>query len=120
MQNFVNSGLRQTSQITNDGANQTIYNGITDWLYEEEILQQTNALWWSPDSAYLAFIKFNDSMVDYFYFPSYDGAPYSNMNKVRYPKPDGKNPVAKVLVYDTNRKLSRELSVPKAVKQQFG
>ncbi len=56
-------------------------------------------MWWSPDSSKLAYIKFNDSLVEYFYFPIFDGSSYGSLNKVRYPKPDTKNPKATIFVY---------------------
>ena len=54
-------GIKETAQITIDGKENFVYNGITDWLYEEEIIGQTNALWWASDSLKIAFIKFNDT-----------------------------------------------------------
>ena len=40
----------------------TIYNGVADWLYEEEILGTDTALW--PHAANLAFLSFNDTEVE--------------------------------------------------------
>ena len=40
----------------------TIYNGVADWLYEEEILGTDTALW--PHAASLAFLSFNDTEVE--------------------------------------------------------
>ena len=27
----------------------TVFNGIADWVYEEEVISDTRALWFSPD-----------------------------------------------------------------------
>ncbi|KAI0185547.1 dipeptidyl peptidase IV N-terminal region-domain-containing protein, partial [Xylaria flabelliformis] len=35
------------SQITNDGS-PDMFNGVPDWVYEEEIFGTRSALWWSP------------------------------------------------------------------------
>uniref|UniRef100_A0A915C542 Dipeptidylpeptidase IV N-terminal domain-containing protein n=1 Tax=Parascaris univalens TaxID=6257 RepID=A0A915C542_PARUN len=40
------------------------YNGITDWLYEEEIFSSSKAVWWSPSGKYLAYASFDDRSVD--------------------------------------------------------
>lgn len=68
-----------------------ITNGIPDWLYEEEILFKSNAVWFSPGGTKICFASFNDSDVDvtsYPYYGSYDDP--SNINpglyKIRYPK----------------------------------
>jgi hypothetical protein len=112
-------GNKESTQITLDGLDWTIYNGITDWLYEEEILFQTNAMWWSPDSLKLAYIKFNDSSVEFYSFAMYDSSQYDHMNKVRYPKPDTQNPKAQLFVYNTNIGDTIELNVPKSVLFKF-
>ena len=70
-------------------------------------------MWWSSDSSKLAYIKFNDSLVEYFYFPIYDGSSYGSLNKVRYPKPDTKNPKATIFVYNQETNNSIELLIPK-------
>ncbi|KAJ8320131.1 hypothetical protein KUTeg_001718 [Tegillarca granosa] len=38
---------KQAKQITFDGAQGEIFNGIPDWIYEEEVLGSDHALWWS-------------------------------------------------------------------------
>lgn len=112
---FDPSKVNKTLQITSDGLENTVYNGVTDWLYEEEILLQTNAIWWSPDSSKLAYIKFNDSLVEYYYFPIYDGSPYGSLNKVRYPKPDTRNPKASIYVFNHETNANVELVIPKII-----
>lgn len=118
MQNYFN-GDKASTQITNDGLDLYIYNGISDWLYEEEILYTTNAMWWSPDSTKLAYLKFNDTDVDFYMFPTYDGAQYGNLNKIRYPKPGSKNPIVKLFIYLTTSNKTVELEVPDMVKSRF-
>lgn len=52
-------------QLTHDGSVDEIYNGIPDWVYEEEVLDTNKALHASPDGKFLAFAQFNDSMVNF-------------------------------------------------------
>jgi hypothetical protein len=112
-------GDRNSIQITFDGKDKTIYNGLSDWLYEEEILYQSSAMWWSPDSSKLAYIKFNDSKVEYYAFTMYDSSQYGQVNKIRYPKPDTPNPSAAVYIYNTEAGDTTKLSVPKTVTEKF-
>ena len=43
-----------------------VLNGIADWVYEEEILSNTKAYYWSDNGDYLAYIRFDDSKVNSF------------------------------------------------------
>ena len=49
-------------QLTDSGEPGSLYNGVADWLYEEEILGTDTALW--PHAASLAFLSFNDTEVE--------------------------------------------------------
>ena len=42
----------------------TIFNGICDWVYEEEVFSDTKAMYFSPDGTHLAWVEFNDTEVD--------------------------------------------------------
>ncbi|KAH9495748.1 Dipeptidyl aminopeptidase-like protein 6 [Bulinus truncatus] len=80
--------------ITTTGIKNRIYNGIPDWVYEEEILGQDYAMWWSPKSTYLLFATFNDTRVPFFHYTVY-GEPdqiYTSEEKVAYPKAGFPNP----------------------------
>jgi len=99
------------NQITKDGKQNEIINGAPDWVYEEEF-GFNKAFEWSPDSKFLAFIKFNESEVPMFNIPIYQGqAPQLKENSLypgsysyKYPKPGEKNSVVSVLVYDLKSK----------------
>lgn len=49
--------------VTSDGVPGVIYNGIPDWVYEEEVLGTDAATWFSPNGKKLAFIRFDDTNV---------------------------------------------------------
>lgn len=110
---------KQSTQITSDGQENTIYNGIADWVYEEEVLHTTNAMHWSPASNYLAYIKFDDSQVEEFTILMYNEEPYADKKTIRYPKVDSTNPTATVHVYDLNAATSVQMNVPNSVSQGF-
>ncbi|KAH6561437.1 hypothetical protein BASA50_005658 [Batrachochytrium salamandrivorans] len=83
-------------RITTDGS-KNIINGISDWVYEEEVLGNGNALWFSPDGSHIAFIKFNDTLVKTYpleYYAKYGATAYPKELNIKYPKPGSPNPVA--------------------------
>ncbi|KAK2185845.1 hypothetical protein NP493_221g02021 [Ridgeia piscesae] len=55
------------TRLTTTGQSEQIFNGYTDWLYEEEILLQPSAHWWSPDSTLICYAVFNDTDVPHSY-----------------------------------------------------
>ncbi len=70
-------------RLTHDGS-ETIINGTTDWVYEEE-LDLRDAFRWSPDGARIAYWRLDQSPVRTFYLV--DPLPlYPEMKGVRYPK----------------------------------
>lgn len=99
------------SQVTKDGKQNEIINGAPDWVYEEEF-SFNKAFEWSPDSKFLAFIKFNETEVPMFNIPMYQGqAPqlkenflYPGNYSYKYPKAGEKNSIVSVLVYDLKSK----------------
>lgn len=89
-------------QLTLDGS-ESIYNGICDWVYEEEVFSQKRAIWFAPDGSQLAYAHFNDSEVNTFTYPLY-GQPgqlqYPYQNQLPYPKTGSPNPVARLFSID--------------------
>lgn len=69
-------------RITSTGEKNIIYNGIPDWLYENEILKRSHTVWFSPNSLYLLYITYNDTSVGEYKYPWYD----SNNSEATYPK----------------------------------
>jgi dipeptidyl-peptidase-4 len=95
-------------QYTTDGSD-TIYNGYASWVYMEEILGRGSAyaaFWWSPDSARLAFMRFDDSPVPIFPIYRADGQ-HGELEQQRYPKAGDPNPyVAMGIVTVTDGKTT--------------
>jgi dipeptidyl-peptidase 4 len=72
------------TELTKDGS-QTIINGTSDWVYEEE-LDIRNAYRWSPDGKRIAYWQFDTSTVKN-YALIYDvGAPYDVLTHIPYPQ----------------------------------
>lgn len=79
------SSMAESRAITKDGS-EDIYNGIADWIYEEEILQRPQALWWSLDGNYLAFLSIDNRKVRHASYYSYSRKQYPSVISQAYPK----------------------------------
>ncbi|KAF8159267.1 dipeptidyl aminopeptidase [Crassisporium funariophilum] len=100
-------------RVTTSG-NASLFHGVPDWVYEEEIFSANFALWWSPDSSKVAFLAFDETAVPEFSFPVYNptedsGAvvPYTSEVTMKYPKPGYNNPLVSVHVFELDRYLER-------------
>uniref|UniRef100_A0A8C9JY63 A-type potassium channel modulatory protein DPP6 n=1 Tax=Panthera tigris altaica TaxID=74533 RepID=A0A8C9JY63_PANTA len=77
---------KQAIRVVSTGKEGVIYNGLSDWLYEEEILKTHIAHWWSPDGTRLAYATINDSRVPVMELPTYTGSIYPTVKPYHYPK----------------------------------
>lgn len=96
-------------RITSTG-NTSLFHGVPDWVYEEEVFEDEFALWWSPDSTKLAFLSFDETDVDEFTYPIYNPSddanrivPYPSHVTMKYPKPGYNNPLVSVQVFELDR-----------------
>ncbi|XP_022237849.1 prolyl endopeptidase FAP-like [Limulus polyphemus] len=110
-------------QITNDGKEGEIYNGIPDWVYEEEILFTNIAIWWSEDGKKLCFATFNDSNIHEMKYPFYgnfgdENNIYPKIINLRYPKPGTPNPEVTLRVVELSDSLvrPRDIMLPQEMK----
>ncbi|MCH2139103.1 MAG: S9 family peptidase [Phycisphaerales bacterium] len=75
--------------------------GTASWVYGEE-LDQSSAMWFSPNSSMLAFYAFDVSEVpDYHLLHGLDGL-RPTIDTTPYPKPGDPNPIAGLQLYDIN------------------
>uniref|UniRef100_A0A672LE01 Inactive dipeptidyl peptidase 10-like n=1 Tax=Sinocyclocheilus grahami TaxID=75366 RepID=A0A672LE01_SINGR len=96
---YYQSDVRSNSlRLTSSGKEGVIYNGIADWLYEEEVLHTHVAHWWSPDGERLAFLVLNDSLVPNMALPTFTGSTYPKGKQYPYPKAGKPNPMVKLFV----------------------
>ncbi|VDC05083.1 unnamed protein product [Peniophora sp. CBMAI 1063] len=100
-------------RVTSTG-NATLFHGVPDWVYEEEVFSADYALWWSPDSAKLTFLTFDETEVPEYVFPVYNPSswnnsaiePYTSEVRMRYPKPGYPNPTVSARVFDLDRYIT--------------
>lgn len=94
-------------QVTKDGKKNSIINGMSDWVYEEEFAF-TRAFYWSANSDKLAFIRFDESKVPEFTMIRYHGDLYPEYETFKYPKVGEKNSEVAVWIYHLkDRKLKK-------------
>ncbi|XP_033729006.1 dipeptidyl peptidase 4-like [Pecten maximus] len=101
-------------QITTDGYHEEIFNGIPDWVYEEEILASDHALWWSPIGTFLLYASFNDTEVRKYYYPLYGNMqdPYGMQKRISYPKAGFRNPTFKLKIFNFKTNATKIVNPP--------
>ena len=105
-----------------------IYNGISDWLYEEEF-GVTGLFAFSPDNKQVAFVRLDETDVPTFSWQTFlpdgnnsiedgsevelgDNGLYPQLHSLRYPKAGKPNAKASVCVYDIHYKTIRTMELP--------
>lgn len=88
----------KVTAITNDGKKNQIINGTTDWVYEEEFAI-TQGFVWSPDSKYIAFMRFDESKVKEFPM-TYFGELYPELYQFKYPKAGEDNSIVEPFIVE--------------------
>ena len=101
--------------------NPEIFNGISDWLYEEEF-GTTGLFAFSPDSKQLAFVRLDETEVPTFQWQTYledengkvksPKGLYPALHSLRYPKAGEQNASATICVYDIHYKTIRTMQLP--------
>ncbi len=94
------------TQITTDGKSNFIINGTPDWVYEEEF-SFNKSFDWSPDSKYLAWVRFDESRVPQFSMTMFQGQEpsldenklYPGVTTFKYPKAGDPNSIVTVHTY---------------------
>lgn len=104
-------------RLTYTGKPNEIFNGIPDWLYEEEILGDTLAFQVSPSGNKLAYMSFDDSQVATMPFSFYGETVIPRIQRIKYPKAGQPNPRVSVHIIENlndnnNKHNDHELSLP--------
>ena len=73
--------------------------GTASWVYGEE-LDQSTAMWWSPDSSKLAYYAFDVSPTRDYYLVDGLESLRTSIARERYPKSGDPNPIAGLRVAD--------------------
>jgi len=101
----------KVTQVTQDGSTE-IFNGISDWVYEEEFAL-TRSYFWSPDSKSIAYYHFDDSKVTTFSMNEYHDSLYPQVYSFKYPKAGSTNPTISTHIYNIASAKTIDIKGPK-------
>lgn len=93
------------------------YNGVSDWLYEEEFSVRNLSVW-APDNRFFAFVTLDDIEVLKQTLTTYSLSVdnlkdiYNSTSSYHYPKAGQNNPVPAVFVYDAFYKSIKRVPLP--------
>ena len=103
--------------VTSTGETGTIFNGVTDWLYEEEF-GTTSLITWSPDSKHFVYLSLDDTQVGEYSFELYGNYPfksnadlYPDIMKFKYPKAGSSNPIPSLYIFDVYYKNTKKIDL---------
>jgi dipeptidyl-peptidase-4 len=88
------------TQLTSDGSD-TIINGTSDWVYEEEFGLR-DGFRWSPDGSSIAYWQFNTEGVRDFHLINYTDSLYPKITTFQYPKVGETNPACRIGVISSS------------------
>lgn len=84
----------QIRKLTSDGS-ETIINGTSDWVYEEEFSLR-DGFRWSPDGRHIAFWRFDTSSIQDYYLINNTDSLYPKIIPIKYPKVGTMNSECKI------------------------
>lgn len=83
---------------------------FTDCIDATAVFSSDYALWWSPDSTKLAFLRLDETKVDIYSFPIYNPEesafsvhPYTQNVDMKYPKPGYANPLVSLHLFELDK-----------------
>ena len=60
--NELDGSKPKSIRVTNDGS-AVVFNGVPDWVYEEEVFSSDYTMWWSPDGKTIAYLRMDEDKV---------------------------------------------------------
>lgn len=101
---------KKHTQITTDGKKNSIINGVTDWVYEEEF-SFVKAYDWNLGSDKIAFIRYDETDVPQFSMDLYNQGLYPTQDVFKYPKAGEKNALVSLHVYDVKAGTTKKINL---------
>lgn len=101
---------KTTKQITADGSKNSIINGVTDWVYEEEFAF-VRAFEWNSNGTKIAFLRFDESLVPEFSMDVYGTDLYPGQYVFKYPKAGEDNAKVSLKLYDVTSGTSTDIDL---------
>jgi dipeptidyl-peptidase-4 len=100
----------EETQVTTDGEKNTIINGVTDWVYEEEFAF-VRAFDWNKSGTHLAYLKFDETEVPEFSMDMFGQDLYPTQHVFKYPKAGEKNSEVSLYTYELAAEESEEVAL---------
>ena len=97
-------------QLTADGS-ETIINGTSDWVYEEEFSLR-DGFRWSPDGRHLSFWRFDTSSIQDYYLINNTDSLYPKIIPIKYPKVGTMNSECKIGLVNVETKNTEWIMLP--------
>jgi dipeptidyl-peptidase 4 len=107
---YVNLTDLSEVQVTNDGKFNSIINGTTDWVYEEEF-SFVDGFYWSPDGKKLAYYRFDETAVKEYNMQVWGKKSYPTDYRFKYPKAGEVNSEIEIWMYDIVTKQKVKASI---------
>ncbi|MFN7925322.1 MAG: S9 family peptidase [Bryobacteraceae bacterium] len=104
-------------RLTHDGS-QTVINGTSDWVNEEE-LSLRDCFRWSPDGSAIAYWQFDTSKVGVFSLADYSAGPYPAIARFPYPKVGTTNAATRVGVVPAKGGKTRWVTLPGDPREHY-
>lgn len=113
---YTDLNAKEEVRITTDGLLNSIINGGSDWVYEEEFAL-VRAFEWSPDGKKIAYYRFDETAVKEFTMPFYRGDVYPEMYSFKYPKVGEVNATLSIWIYDleSGQKVPSKIGTPEYI-----
>ncbi|WP_373072671.1 S9 family peptidase [Zeaxanthinibacter enoshimensis] len=92
----------ETTRVTRDGKINSIINGVTDWVYEEEFAF-VKAFEWNSDGSRIAFLRFDESRVPEFSMDVFGQELYPYQYRFKYPKAGEENAGVSLNIYQLKK-----------------
>lgn len=108
---FYDIASRKNTAVTNDGKENAIINGGSDWVYEEEFTL-VRAFEWNSDGSKIAYYRFDESEVPTFEMAMFGGQLYPRDYVFKYPKVGEANSKISLFIYDLDSAATREVKIP--------
>ncbi len=99
-----------TKQITTDGVKNSIINGITDWVYEEEFAF-VRAFDWNKTGDKIAYIRFDETKVPEYSMDIMGGSLYPSQQVFKYPKAGENNAEVSLHIYDLASEKTTDVDI---------
>ena len=105
------------TQLTDNGSD-TLINGTSDWVYEEEFGLR-DGFRWSPDSKYIAYWQFDTTGVKEFQLINYTDSLYPKITTFAYPKVGQTNSACRVGIIPSEGGKTRWIKTAKDTRNSY-